>query len=128
MPKEILLIDDDENELEIFCDALHVIDKTITCTQTKNLTEAMEYLQHNSPGYIFIDFDMPTGSGVECLSELKKLTKLDKSKFILYSNHIDADISQRSIDLGAYRCIKKPSMIDLLARRLKEVLETDHNF
>src|SRR5204862_7438882 len=113
--------------LEIFCDALHVIDKTIRCTQTKNLTEAMEYLHQNSPGYIFIDFNMPTGDSVEYLSELKKLSKLEKSKVILYASYIDDNLKQRAIEVGAYRFIKKPSMIDLLARRLKEVLETDHN-
>src|SRR5215471_2353590 len=41
MPTEILLIDDDPDELEILTDALHTIDKTITCAQTKNLKEAL---------------------------------------------------------------------------------------
>ena len=127
MSKEILLIDDDTDELEIFTDALHAVDKTIRCVQTKNLSEALEYLKQNSPGYIFIDFNMPTGNGVEYLSELKKLANLDKSKFILYSNHVDDDIKQRAIDLGAYRFIKKPNMIDLLTRKLREVLQADHS-
>src|SRR5215470_3321786 len=108
MPKEILLIDDDPDELEILTDALHVIDKTITCAQTKNLKEALAYLEHNSPGYIFIDLHMPAVNGVDHLSELKKLGALGNSKIVLYSNYIDDDIQQRAIRLGAYRVIKKP--------------------
>src|SRR5215471_3783029 len=118
MPKEILLIDDDVDELEILTDALHAIDKTITCAQTKNLKEAVEYLKHNSPGYIFVDLNMPAVSGMDHISELKKLGVLSKSKIVLYSNYIDDDIQQRAIKMGAFRVIKKPNMNDLLARRL----------
>jgi len=122
MPKEILLVDDDPDELEILTDALHAVDKTITCAQMKNLKEALEYLQHNSPGYIFIDLNMPTVNGMDHLSELKKLGAAGKSKIVLYANYINDDIAQRALDIGAYRVIKKPNMIDLLARKLKEVL------
>lgn len=127
MPKEILLIDDDMDELEIFTDALYAVDKTIQCTQTRDLNEAMQYLQNNSPGYIFIDFNMPKYNGVECLSELKKLTNLANSKIILYSNHITDELNRQAMTLGAYRCIKKPSMINILAKRLKEVLHNDQS-
>jgi len=128
MPKEILLIDDDAAALEIFADALHTVDKTATCTQKKNLSDALEYVEHHSPEYIFIDFDMPAGNGVEYFSELKKLSKLQKNKLILYASYIDDNLKQRAIELGAYRFIKKPNMIDLLARKLKEVLQADHSF
>jgi CheY-like chemotaxis protein len=122
MPKEILLVDDDPDELEILTDALHAVDKTITCAQTKNLKEALEYLQHNSPGYIFIDLNMPTVNGMDHLSELKKISAIGKSKIVLYSNYINDDIAQRALNMGAHRVIKKPNMIDLLARKLKEIL------
>ena len=125
MPKEILLIDDDPDELEILTDALHLVDKTITCAQTKSLSEAREYLKHHSPVYIFVDLNMPTVNGTDHLAELKKLNVPVKSKIVLYSNYIDDNIQQRAIDLGAYRVIKKPNMIDMLARKLKEVIQGD---
>ena len=125
MPNEILLIDDDDDELEILTDALHLVDKTITCAQTKSLSEAREYLKHHSPGYIFLDLNMPIANGADHLAELKKLSIQVKSKIVLYSNYIDDEMQQRAIDLGAYRVIKKPNMIDLLTRKLKEVLQGD---
>jgi DNA-binding NtrC family response regulator len=127
MPKEILLIDDDADELEILTDAIHLVDKNITCAQMKNLNDAREYLKHHSPCYVFIDLNMPTVNGVDHLAELKKLGLPGNSRIVLYSNYIDDDIQRRAIDLGAYRVIKKPNMIDLLARKLKEVLQTDHS-
>ena len=128
MPKEILLIDDDADELQILTDALHLVDKTFTCRQTKSLSEARDYLKHHSPGYIFVDLNMPTPHGVDHLAELKQLTIPVKSKIVLYSNYIDDDVERRAIDLGAYRVIKKPHMIDMLARTLKEVIHGDQTF
>jgi DNA-binding NtrC family response regulator len=125
MTSDILLIDDDADELEVFNQALHSIDKSIKCTHAKDLGEALEFLHDSSPGYIFIDFNMPKTNGLKCLAEIKKLKNLEKSKIVLYSNYIDDEMSNRAIELGAFKCVKKPNMINLLARRLKEILKTD---
>ena len=125
MTNDILLIDDDADELEVFNQALHSIDKAIKCTHAMDLGEALEILNNSSPGYIFIDFNMPKTNGLKCLAEIKRLKNVEKSKIILYSNYIDDEMSSKAMELGAFRCVKKPNMINLLARRLKEILKTD---
>jgi DNA-binding NtrC family response regulator len=122
MTREILLIDDDEDELDLFTEALHSIDKTISCTQAKDLNEALAFFESSLPAYIFIDFNMPKVDGLQCLAEIRKIAKLGGSKIILYSNHIDAEMEAKAQALGAFRSLKKPYMINLLARRLKEIL------
>jgi len=122
MTKEILLIDDDIDELEVFAEALHSVDKNIQCTQAKDLSEALDFLTYSSPAYIFIDYNMPKTNGLECVSEIKKIKKLEHSKIILYSNFINEEMNQRAISLGAYKCVKKPNMINVLIRNLKEIL------
>ena len=124
MTNEILLIDDDEDELEIFNQALHSIDKTIKCTLARDLGEALEFLKYSSPAYIFIDFNMPKMNGLDCLVEIKALKNVEKSKIILYSNYIDEEMNNKAIELGAFRCIKKPNMTNLLAKRIKEILQS----
>ena len=123
MTREILLIDDDEDELEFFTEALYSIDKTIQCTQAINLDEALDFLKDSSPYYIFIDFNMPKMNGLECLTEIKKLSKLGQSRIILYSNFISEEMNQKAIALGAYACIKKPTMINVLVKNLKTILK-----
>ena len=123
MTREILLIDDDNDELEVFTAALHSFDATIPCTLAKNLDEALDFLSYSSPAYIFIDFNMPKTNGLECLSEIKKFCKLEQSRIILYSNYISEEMNEQAIALGAYYCIKKPNMIYLLAKNLKEILK-----
>jgi DNA-binding NtrC family response regulator len=122
MTREILLIDDDEDELEIFSQALRAIDKTIQCTLAKDLEKAKEYFKNNSPAYVFIDFNMPKENGPVCLAELNKIKHIEKSKIVLYSNYINEEMIEKAMALGAFKCVKKPNMINLLARRLKEIL------
>ena len=125
MTKEILLIDDDTDELEVFAEALRAVDKNIQCSQARDLNEALEFLTYSSPAFIFIDYNMPKVNGFEVVSAIKKIEKLEKSKIILYSNYISQEMNERAISLGAYKCLKKPSMINVLIKNLKDIL--NHN-
>jgi len=122
MTKEILLIDDDTDELEVFAEALRSVDKNIQCSQARDLKEALEFLNYSSPAYIFIDYNMPKINGLEVVSEIKKIEKLGNSKIILYSNYISEEMNEKAIYLGAYKCVKKPSMINVLIKNLREIL------
>lgn len=122
MTKEILLIDDDTDELEVFTEALRSVDKNILCSQAKDLNEALEFLSYSSPAYIFIDYNMPKANGLEVVSEIRKIDKLEKSKIILYSNYVNEEMNEKAISLGAYKCVKKPNMINVLIKNLREIL------
>jgi len=122
MTKEILLIDDDADELEVFTEALRSVDKNIQCSQAKDLGEALAFLNDSSPAYIFIDYNMPRLNGLECVVEIKKIEKLGNSKIILYSNYISEEMNEKAISLGAYKCVKKPNMINVLIKNLKDIL------
>jgi CheY-like chemotaxis protein len=123
MAREILLIDDDLDEFEVFTEALYSIDRSIKCTHAESLPHALEFLETSSPEYIFIDFNMPKMNGLECLIELKKSGRTALSRVILYSNHIDEEMHQKAIALGAHYCLQKPAMIHLLLQRLKDILK-----
>jgi DNA-binding NtrC family response regulator len=125
MTKEILLIDDDADELEVFSEALRSVDKNIQCSHAKDLAEALEFLSYSSPAYIFIDYNMPKINGLDVVSEIKKIEKLAKSKIILYSNYISEEMNRKAISLGAYKCVKKPSMINVLIKNLKDILNNN---
>lgn len=122
MEKTILLVDDDEDELEIFKDALTKLPVSFTCSQVTNTKQAVEWLKHAKPAFVFIDLNMPGPNGLECLAELKKIQGLQNTDFILYSNFVDDAINQKALSLGASSCMKKPNLTSTLAQRLKEIL------
>jgi DNA-binding response OmpR family regulator len=122
MERNILLIDDDEDELEIFTEALSKLPDSFSCLQAKDTEQAIEVLNQLVPGYIFIDFNMPKKNGLECLRELRTIKGLEPVQFIIYSNFIDEQTKIKALSLGATACMKKPYLTSVLAQRLKEIL------
>jgi len=123
--KSCLLIDDDEDDKEIFCIALSEVDPEIKCHTAIDAIEALELLRDPSftPDYIFLDLNMPLMSGKECLVEIKKRAHLKDTPVIIFSTSASQKDIQDTRDLGAASFITKPPLISALTERLGEVLK-----
>jgi CheY-like chemotaxis protein len=120
--KNILLIDDDEDELEIFTEALKKLTIEFQCQLVTNPSGASELLKEFIPDYVFIDYNMPLSNGVEVLSHLKKTKELKSARFVLYSNYINEVMAEKAFANGAFACIRKPNLTATLSSKLKEIL------
>ena len=74
--KFILLVDDDEDEHEIFLSALKNINKNIDFISAYSCEKALHLLKDLDPNYIFIDVNMPKTDGMICLQEIKKIRRI----------------------------------------------------
>lgn len=122
-PVTCLLIDDDPDDQEIFSLALKELDPSVICEFANNGIEGIEKLQNTppfNPDYIFIDMNMPRMNGVECLSEIKKITRVKKIPVFLYSTSADPKMVSESKLLGAADFIVKPVGINELVQILKQ--------
>src|SRR3954471_22769919 len=124
MKKYILLIDDDEDELEIFSEALEEIKMPMSCIQSRSAMAAMSLLDYLVPDCIFLDLNMPGMNGLVCLEEIKKIKSLSDVPVILYSNWITEETSKKAIGAGAAGCIKKPNEISSLAETLEQIFSS----
>jgi DNA-binding NtrC family response regulator len=122
MKTHILLIDDDEDEWEIFVEALNEIKVPFNCTYARGAEQAMLLLHYLMPDFIFVDFNMPKINGLKCLTEIKKIESMHSVPVILYSNFINDENFRTALILGAATCIKKPHTVGKLAKVLKDVL------
>ena len=119
----ILNVDDDEEDIEIFCDAVREIDRSIICLVAKSADQALQILNSDIdlPSYIFLDINMPKVDGNTCLREIKKDGRLSRIPVIMYSTHT------RKADIEIYRqlnagfLVKQNSFYDLVTE-LKKVL------
>src|SRR5690606_37090087 len=95
----ILNVDDDEEDIEIFCDAIREIDNTIICLVASSADEAMQILHSDIelPSFIFLDINMPKVDGNACLREIKRDPKLREIPVIMYSTHT------RKADIDTYK-------------------------
>ena len=119
----ILNVDDDLEDIEIFCEAVREIDPSILCLVAKSAEEALQILtsEIELPEYIFLDINMPKIDGNACLREIKKDRRLSNIPVIMYSTYSrKADLeTYKSLDAGFL--VKQNSFYELITE-LKKVL------
>lgn len=116
------LIDDDEDDREIFAIALESACGHCSLVTAKNGLDALRIVDEDAgfvPDFIFVDLNMPYISGIECLEKIKLYPHLSQVPVIIYttsSYQKDIDDTQQ---LGASHFLVKPSglgaLIDILS-------------
>jgi CheY-like chemotaxis protein len=107
----ILLVDDDEDDRNLFFDAAKEVDEAIVCVGTRNGREALTYLRdpgNTLPDFIFLDLRMPGLSGQQCLEEIKKDVRLMDIPVMIYTTSRNVRESIELKKLGAAHFMSKP--------------------
>ncbi len=120
--KVVLLVDDDEDEHEIFLSALKKIDKEFHFVSADSCEKALTILKRLDPDYIFIDLNMPRTDGMICLQEIKKITRIAQVPVYMYSTGINAKEGQKALQLGAVDYIIKANSLSTLSAMLKRII------
>jgi DNA-binding response OmpR family regulator len=123
--KIFLIIDDDPDDREFFCEALKEVDGSAVCYPFKSGMEALEMLGAERcpiPDFIFLDLNMPILNGKQCLTALKKIKKLDQTHIIIYTTSKLADDYSETINMGAMHFLTKPTTYSELCEALSNVL------
>lgn len=118
-----LLVDDDEDDREIFCLALSEADPSLTCITASDGVEALSILREKSflPDYIFLDLNMPRMDGKDCLREIRKQTHLANVPVIIFSTSSADREKEETKRLGANSFIVKPPLVSTLTRDLHRI-------
>lgn len=120
--KVILLIDDDEDEHEIFMSALMNIDNALDFIGAKSCEEGLGILKELQPDYIFVDVNMPRINGITCLQEIKKIARIKHVPVYMYSTGMNARDGETALQFGAVDYLIKPSSISTLSALLRKIL------
>ncbi len=122
--KDILLIDDDEDDQEIFITAANTLSHNIKCTAIFDAAVALEKLSGKSiiPDVIFLDLNMPVMNGQQFLLEIKKRESLRDIPVIIFSTSSQPKTIDTMKKLGAHDFITKPGLFDELVTILKPFL------
>lgn len=128
-PITCFLIDDDEDDQEIFALALRNVNPGIACSFAENGTKALHKLWHDetfAPRYIFLDLNMPGMNGKQCLTEIKKIARLKHTPIIIYSTSSEPKDVQETQKLGADGFITKPALLSVLTDELARLFLDYH--
>jgi CheY-like chemotaxis protein len=123
IPNTILLVEDDIDDQYLFQEALNLVNPSISCIVAQNGAVALEVIDHTPPfDVIFMDLNMPKINGFECLKLLKGSKKHRNIPVVILSTSQNEKDIDQCTKLGATSYLVKPISIDVLFRKLKEVL------
>ena len=125
MKMHVLVIDEDQNELVSFMEILKNIKETIGFKHAQSGRQAIEMLQHTTPDYIFIDYQLSEMNALQVVSAIRFLKKLKETKVYLYSDHFSDDTSKMARMLGATGCIEKGGQFSELVHKFKAVFSPE---
>jgi CheY-like chemotaxis protein len=122
--RNILLIEDDEDDQLLFADAIRSIDFTVHLDIASNGIEAFLKLGENEllPDLIFLDINMPMMSGFEFLTEIKRIDRLADIPIVMFTTSNSPEHIKLSYDLGASAFLTKPANYNHLYSKLKNIL------
>ncbi len=125
MPFEhLLLIDDDEDDREIFLSVIDVVSPSTTCATAANGREGLDALASASrlPQVIFLDLNMPLMDGRQFLIEVKKNVSWKEIPVVILTTSSDLNSINRTRELGAIEFITKPDKYSGWENTLKKFL------
>jgi CheY-like chemotaxis protein len=114
----VLLVDDDQDDVDLFCEALKEVDKSIICLTAHNGIQALSILDADlfeTPDFIFLDINMPLMNGIQCLEKIRKADRLKDIHVTMYTTSKDQREYHRCIELGADFLVKPSNYTTLIA-------------
>ena len=108
----ILLADDDLDDCNFFKHALEELSHSAHLTTVHDGERLMNYLSDNPehlPQVLFLDINMPRKTGLECLSEIKRDSKLKDIPVVMFSTSNSWDTINMLFKSGSHVYIHKPS-------------------
>ena len=121
----IFLIDDDEDDKEMFCEVLKEINPCFSCIISSGGVQALQMLENQvlMPDLIFLDLNMPRMNGKQCLMKIKKMEKYSSVPVIIYSTTKVEDEIMETKKLGAEDFMVKPNSMRQLKKELEMIFE-----
>ena len=119
----VFVVDDDEDDKEMFCEVVAEINNSFNCITASTGQEALNMLQnqHFVPDFIFLDLNMPRMNGKQLLVHFKKHKDLASIPVIIYSTSKLASDKEETKQLGADYFLTKPNSVEELKKELEFV-------
>lgn len=123
--KNILLVEDDEDDQYFFTDAVSRIENAVLQGIAINGEDALEKLNSDTqlPDIIFMDINMPRMNGIECLTEIIGNPKLKDIPVIMLTSSNEEMEEARTI--GAKAFMKKPNQLLDLQMGIQKMINLD---
>jgi CheY-like chemotaxis protein len=122
--RNILLIDDDQDDTQFFVKAVQAVNKEAVCLTSENPVKALKELETTEqlPDIIFLDYNMPAVNGLEFLKRMGQIERLKNIEVIVLSTPPE-EVMVPWLDRNNIRVkyISKPVRMEELQEILKDL-------
>jgi CheY-like chemotaxis protein len=96
--RRLLLVDDDEEEFELFLSAVKEISKDVEVIHAAGCGDILSILSADQPEIVFLDINMPTVDGIDCLKIIRAQEAYATLPIVMYSTSSNKLSIQQSFD------------------------------
>lgn len=122
----VLIIDDDQDDIDIFCEAMNEVDERVTCIGASTGQEGINLLLNGTkPEFVFLDLNMPLMNGKQCLRTIKSNHFIKDIPIFVYTTSGSSEDVAETSRLGATHFFTKPSRFLELKSLIASILQGD---
>ncbi len=118
----VLIIDDDADDTELFCKALSELFPSATCFAVNSCQQIHDTVRAAQPDIIFMDGHMFPTNGKECLNQLNQLVDRRQIKVIIHSGSLNPKEMAEFEAMGVDDILIKPSSYPTLKSNIFNIL------
>jgi CheY-like chemotaxis protein len=123
---DILYVDDDAEDIELFLEALQNVDRSIRFSYALSANDALKKLNNflSIPDAIFVDYHLGGMNGYQCVKQIKEREELKDIPVIVLSGNLSSDLVDEFNKLGVYHFLSKKALLSDMEEALKVILES----
>lgn len=122
---KILLVDDDIEEYEFMTSALQKLRVSADVFHVQQCEDVTAVIKKHNPDMVFIDINMPSINGIDCLKSVRSHASFESLPIIIYSTSNNSSDIQESFKHKANLYVVKPNTFNKLTASLERVLSMD---
>jgi len=125
MTKKILLIEDDADDRQLFCEAMELVAPEVYCYTASSGKEALTKLNNQeleTPDMVFLDVNLPIMNGWQFLSLFEQHEGYKNIPVIVYSTSSHIQEIVKAQQMGALCFFTKPNDFNQLKNSLRTVV------
>jgi len=125
MIQSVFLIEDDDDDVRLFKEALKTISSHTHLESASNGMDALKYLKTAiiKPDIIFSDMNMPIMNGIEFLKAIKAMEDFHQIPVVMLTTSTSPVHKQLVSELGARQLVVKPTDFNTLCACIKSFIE-----
>lgn len=118
-------LDDNIDDFELFHAAVAAISTNIELLRFSNCEALLKTLSEKTPHILFIDINLGSIDGIECLRFLKKMPHLSSVPKILMSSTTSQSRVAECMALGCSYFFEKPASFKAIVSEMKMIMEKE---